>query len=173
MNSKTSHAIKNRENPNDVFYTPPELARYLTLRLMRNLSDANTFLDPCAGKNAFYDNFPQGSKKYRCEITDGIDFFDFNKTVDWCISNPPYSKLDTWLQHTCEITKRGFAYLIGLHNLTPKRIEMCNNLGFYIAYVEIMKVFKWYGMSAFVVFIRVDSDPNIENVIEYNRKIWR
>jgi hypothetical protein len=45
-------------------------------------------LDPCAGKNAFFNNLP--NPKERCEIQDGVDFLQFNKQVDWCFANFPW-----------------------------------------------------------------------------------
>ena len=37
-----------------------------------------SILEPAAGENAFYNLF-DNEEKYRCEITDGIDFFEWNK----------------------------------------------------------------------------------------------
>jgi len=56
-----------------------------------------TILEPAAGKNVFFDLFNQ--PKYRCEIEDGIDFFKWNKKVDWIMTNPPYSIYDNFLEH--------------------------------------------------------------------------
>lgn len=61
-----------------------------------------TILDPSAGTNVFYNKF-KNKKKYRCEISDGIDFFDWNKKVNWIITNPPYSIYDLFLQKAFNI----------------------------------------------------------------------
>ena len=63
-----------------------------------------TILDPSAGNNAFYNKF-LNNEKYRCEITDGIDFFGWNKKVDWIITNPPYSIYDYFLKHAFDIAE--------------------------------------------------------------------
>jgi len=56
-----------------------------------------SILEPAAGSNVFYDMFCQ--PKYRCEITEGTDFFCWDKKVDWIITNPPYSIYDKFLEH--------------------------------------------------------------------------
>jgi len=56
-----------------------------------------SILEPCAGNNVFYDLF-NNKVKYRCEIMDGIDFLQWDKKVDWIITNPPYSIYDCFLE---------------------------------------------------------------------------
>ena len=65
-------------------------------------SPTGSILEPCAGENIFYDNF-SNPEKYRCEITEGIDFLDWIKPVDWIITNPPYSIYDDILKHAFNI----------------------------------------------------------------------
>lgn len=62
-----------------------------------------TILEPAAGKNVFFDLFTN-EQKFRCEITDGIDFFDWEKQVDWIITNPPYSIYDLFLQKAFSVS---------------------------------------------------------------------
>jgi len=59
-------------------------------------------LDPAAGKDAFFGRF-KNAEKYRCEILDGSDFFQWTKKVDWIITNPPYSIYDLFLEHALEV----------------------------------------------------------------------
>lgn len=165
MNSKISHDIKHREHPKDKFYTPPELAKYL-INLVP-LEKGDIVLDPCRGKGAFFNNFPSYVSKCWAEIDEGRDFFN-EEYCDWCITNPPYSMIDNWLKHSCEICEKGFAYLIGLDNYTARRMELCNSYGFGLSIMHIFKVFKWYGMSCFLVF-----QKGYNNIIGYNRKVWR
>ena len=61
-----------------------------------------SILEPAAGENAFYNLF-DNEEKYRCEITDGLDFFEWDKKVDWIITNPPYSIYDHFLQKAFSI----------------------------------------------------------------------
>lgn len=62
-----------------------------------------SILEPCAGENAFYDQFTN-AEKYRCEIEDGIDFFEWDKKVDWIITNPPYSIYDHFLEKAFSVS---------------------------------------------------------------------
>ena len=70
-----------------------------------------TIFEPAAGENAFYDLFTN-EEKYRCEITDGLDFFEWDKKVDWIITNPPTVFM------TC-FFKKHFLLLIMLYFLLP------------------------------------------------------
>jgi hypothetical protein len=62
-----------------------------------------SILEPAAGENAFYNLFVN-EEKYRCEISDGIDFFEWDKKVDWIITNPPYSIYDSFLEKAFSIS---------------------------------------------------------------------
>ncbi len=165
--SNLSHNIKHREKANDIFYTPEPLAKLCISQI--KFDNGCIVLDNASGKGAFVHQFPNNVHSYFCDISFGVDFYDWEDIVDWCVTNPPYSHLDQWLEHTCEISRQGFGYLIGWNNLTARRIEMCNEKGFFLTKILMLKVFKWFGMSAFVVFER---DAN-KNIIEINRTVWR
>jgi len=87
-------------NPNDVVFTPKEIAEYV----VKWANPSGFILDPCAGGKVFYKNFPTKKRDW-CEIADGKDFFDWEKEVDWIISNPPYSNFDKFLDHSFEIAE--------------------------------------------------------------------
>lgn len=154
MNSATSHKIKHRETPNDEFMTPSELAKKLLALVPVEADDS--VLDSAPGEGAF--TVDKASP----------DFFLWNEPVDWIVTNPPYSKVDAYLEHSCEVAKKGFAYLLAFHALTPKRIEACEKAGFYIKRIHLCKVFRWYGISAFVVWGK--GGPGL---LEYDRVVWR
>jgi hypothetical protein len=166
--SSINHKIKHREKANDKFYTPLELA--IELIKLVPLKKGDTVLDSAKGDGAFYDHFPSYVTKDYCEIDLGKDFFEYKKKVDWIITNPPFSKIDNWLDHTFRIAKKGFAFVFGLHNLTPRRIEKCNKRNFYITKLHCFKVFEWFGITCFFV---CEKDKSEENIITYNRKVWR
>jgi hypothetical protein len=165
--SKPAHSIKHRIKPNDIFYTPEPLAQLCVKQI--NFIQGDIVLDNAYGEGAFYNNFSENVLKQKCEIQDGSDFYEWKYPVDWCVTNPPYSHLDKWLEYSCKISRKGFGYIIGWNNLTAKRIEMCNSEGFYLTKILMLKVFKWYGMSAFVVFEKNAT----KNIIEINRTVWR
>ena len=60
--------------------------------------------------------------------------------------------------------------LIGLHNLTAKRIEFMEHYGYKIVNIHLCKVFKWFGMSAIVTWERSN---NKKGIIDYDRIVWR
>ena len=55
--------------------TPPELCKDIISNIPFN--DDDILLEPFAGENGFYDNFPEELQKHRCEIEDGLCFKDF------------------------------------------------------------------------------------------------
>jgi hypothetical protein len=155
MKSKIAHDIKHRVSPNDEFETPVLLAK--KLYELVSISSGDVVMDNAYGGGNFY----QESDLY------STDFFNDDRAVDWYITNPPYSKIDEWLKKSCS-AKKGFAYLLGLHNLTPKRIEACEKMGFGITKIFLCKVFKWFGISAFVIWGR-----GAKGIIEYDRIVWK
>ena len=82
----------------DRAYTKEETAIWI----INYFKPQGSVLDASAGKDVFYNNFAN-EQKYRCEIDDGLDFFDWDKKVDWIITNPPYSIYDHFLGHSFEI----------------------------------------------------------------------
>ena len=154
MKSQIAHKIKHRKVPNNEFITPKRLAE--TLFKLVPIKKGDVIMDNAFGTGNFY----FGGLKSK-------DFLNDKRKVDWYITNPPFSFLDIWLKKSCE-AKKGFAYLLGLHNLTPKRIELCEKLGFGITQIHLCKVFKWFGISAFMVW-----EKNKKGIIKYNRIVWR
>jgi len=155
MKSSIAHSIKHRDKPNDEFMTPMLLAEKLfnTVPFLEN----DTILDNAYGTGNFY---------FLGDYT--TDFYNIEKEYDWLITNPPYSHLEKWLEHSCKIANKGFAYLLGLHNLTPRRIELCEEQGFYITSIYLCKVFKWYGISAFIVW-----EKHKKGILSYDRVVWK
>jgi hypothetical protein len=151
----------------DVFLTPEPLAKEL-IETHSNKPEY-IWLDPFKNTGNFYNNYPKNNKKDWCEILDNKDFFQYKEQVDIISSNPPYSILDKVFQHCFKIAKHEVGLLIGINNLTAKRIEMANKAGFYIKYMKMFKVYNFFGMSIYVIFSR-DVDKNI---MDYNRKVWR
>lgn len=163
--SEICRGIQRREEGNDIFYTSQKLARNLIE--MVPLEKGDTVLDPALGTGSFYDNFPEYVEKDYCEIEEGKDFFKYDKKADWIITNPPYSILDDWFRKSCKISHKGFGYLIGIKNLTAKRIEECNEHDFGLTKLHIFKIYEWFGMSCFILF-----EKGKENIITYDRTVW-
>jgi len=165
--SQINHNIKNRKVARDVFITPEPLAKMLIDTHINK--PEYIWFDPFRNSGHFYNNFPFQNKKDWCEILDNKDFFKYDKPVDIISSNPPYSLIDKVMAHSFKIARHEVGYLIGINNLTTKRIEVANKAGFYIKYIQMFKVYKFFGFSIYVIFSK-DIDKNI---IDYNRTIWR
>lgn len=161
MKSKINHDIKHRETPNNEFYTPKELAKMLIE--YTPIKKEDTIFESAYGTGNFYSQFPKENK-----IGYSKDFFNETKKWDWIITNPHYSKLDDWFNHTIKLSNKGFGLLIGWNNLTARRIEMCNKEGFGLTKINMFKVFKWFGMSCYCVF-----EKDKKNIIDIERTVWR
>jgi len=167
MSSTISHSIKGREKSSDVFYTPETLMREHLQLIIEYVKDGDKWYEPFYGGGIYYNAFPTENKVFT-EIAMGKDFFEFKDKVDVIVSNPPYSMIDKVLEHSVLLNPRVISYLIGMGNLTAKRMEYMNQQGYGLAKLHMTKVFKWYGMSFIVVFVK-DS----ENCISFDRKVHK
>ena len=86
-------------NPNDIVFTPDWLAK-----LICSMYDIKgKVLEPCKGEGAFLKYLPEDTDW--CEITEGKNYYDYNKQVDWVVTNPPYSDFNRFLKHTFNLSK--------------------------------------------------------------------
>ena len=165
MNSKISTKIKNRTTPNDVFITPLPLSKKAIEFI--NYTDDDIWLDPFKNNGSYYNQFPNNNKKW-CEILDNKDFFEFDEDVDIICSNPPYSCLDKVIEKSISLKPKVINYLIGINNLTARRLEMFENNNYGLTKIHMCKVFKWYGMSVIVQF-----EKDTKSIISFDRMVWR
>ena len=151
-----SETLKQCEkDKNTIYYTPSSLAEALVRRI--DFDTAKVALDPCSGTGAFYRAFPKWIAKEECEISqDKGNFFDWNVPVCWIISNPPFSDLTKWIEHTCKYATIGFAYLIPTYALSFQRLKLIESWGFYCKEMTIIDNPKeWGGIGfpmAFYIF---------------------
>lgn len=118
--------LRTGNKPNDKIYTPRPIAK----AIIELFDLKGKVLDGFMGSGAFYDQLPNNVEKDWCEIDKGRDFFDYNKKVDWIISNPPYSILDEVLEHSFEIADN-VVYLVPLSKIVTSlgRIRKILNYG--------------------------------------------
>lgn len=128
-----------KTDTNDLFYTPPQLARQLiNIMIEQNYFEkSDSILDPCSGKGAFINGFahclPENyAQLLECEIQKGSDFYEFTGYVDWVISNPPFSDLTRWLNKTLLLNPRGFAYIMPTYSLTEQRLRKIESFGYTV-----------------------------------------
>lgn len=86
-------------NPNDVVFTPDWLAK----QICEMFPIDGKVLEPCKGEGAFMRYLPSDSDW--CEITEGRNFYDYDKKVDWIVTNPPYSDFNRFLEHSFDLAE--------------------------------------------------------------------
>jgi hypothetical protein len=104
MNQKSLFGVEYEVEKKDIQYTPADVAEYV----VNFFHPSGRILDPCKGDGAFLRYLPGADW---CELREGRDFFEYQKRVDWIISNPPYSVFSEWLDHSFEIADN-IVYLI-------------------------------------------------------------
>ncbi|AUM75765.1 hypothetical protein CYR75_15150 (plasmid) [Paracoccus jeotgali] len=120
----------------DRVMTPPALAQEICAHFAPHLQ--GTLLDPARADGAFYESFPGHLRREWCEIEAGRDFLDWREPVDWIITNPPWSLLPEFLEHSMTVADN-IVFLAPLTNLTTKaRLRMIDRAGFGIA--ELVKI---------------------------------
>ena len=172
--NKTADKIKKRDTVKDVFYTPLSLVKTHLEYVKKYIEDGDIIFDPFFGTGNYYNTYNEYFKNNTfvfTEISMGLDFFAYDKKVEAIISNPPYSMIDKVLEKSVQLNPRVISYLIGLHNLTTKRIEYMNKNGYTLISMKMLKVMDWFGMSAIVVFI--DSNICNHNCIDFDRTVYK
>lgn len=85
-----------KDNPNDKIYTPAFIVDEVMSVFGELIGESDQILEPFRGEGAFFDKLPQGRTDW-CEIDQYRDFFDYNRKVDWIVTNPPYSTFKEYL----------------------------------------------------------------------------
>lgn len=86
-------------NPNDVVFTPDWLAK----KICGMFPICGKVLEPCKGEGAFLRHLPENTEW--CEIAEGRNYYDYDKKVDWIVTNPPYSDYNRFLKHSFAIAE--------------------------------------------------------------------
>lgn len=148
--------------------TPFELCKDIISNIPFN--DDEILLEPFAGENGFYDNFPEELSKHRCEIEDGLCFKDFDYDhikPTTIITNPPF-KLNgrnaffdillffAKIRHIKKMYILGSSYCF--NSLTPPRMLKLNQAGIYLNKISCVNVKKWAGRYYLMEFSRVYND---------------
>lgn len=108
----------------DIVFTPIHIATWI----INYFSPNGKILDPCMGNGAFYNQFP--GEKFWCEITLGRDFFEYKQIVDWIITNPPFTRIEDFMEHAFKLSKN-VVYLLPAHKTFSswKRIRLIEDYG--------------------------------------------
>ena len=162
----------------ELHQTPRELAKDLINKI--ELDEGDVVLEPFAGSNSFYDNFPNNVVKHRLEIVDGLDYrnFDYdNISIDWVITNPPFrieneggreNSFFRVLKYYSTKVKKGIM-LLGNDNcissLTPKRLRGLNEDGLYLNKTITCNVKAWRGRYYALFFYRNKPNDNFDYLL--------
>jgi len=137
-------ANRNYES-NDEVMTPENIAKMI----VNHFKPEGKILEPCKGTGNFLKFLPKNA--LWCEIKEGKDFFDFNEKVDWIITNPPWSKIFDFLNHSLDLADN-IVFLLTINHLwTKKRLRTILEKGFGIKEIFIFNVPKELNSSGFVV----------------------
>ena len=183
MNSTTAHQISQRATPRDVFITPPALALTAINMCQESLPsiqfqhDFNYWYDPFrnSAEGSYYSQFPEGEASCWAEITEGRDFFTHEPVGDMMparliiCSNPPYSMINAVLQRCIALNPIAINLLLGVNNLTPRRMEWLEAAGYRLSNLHMCKVYSWFGMSFICNWVRDGGDA----CLGYDRVVWR
>lgn len=149
----------------DIYYlhqTPDELARDLIPKL--DIQPNDIIYEPFKGEGAFYNNFPENNISYYTEIEEDLDYKNFNENIDWVITNPPFTlngengrTNSFWylLNYFTDKVNKGIAFLGNdycLSTLTPKRLKILHDKGWYLNKLIVCSVKKWRGRYFFMIF---------------------
>lgn len=155
----------------DVYFfhqTPEELCKQLIKYIP--LEEGDRVLEPFRGESNFYNNLPENIIKDWCEITEGRCYTSHDKPIDWVITNPPF-RLETGtkrvnsfyflLNYYLTRVNKGIAFLINnkcLSSLTPKRIRLMNEQGFYLNKIVVCNIKKWNGRYYWLIITKTKND---------------
>ena len=127
-------------------------------------------LDAGSGENKVWYNNLIG-EKYECEIEDGVDFFAWNKKVDWIIGNPPFHLGWRFLEKASDIATDGIAFLGNLNffnSCLPNRLEILKEKGFYLQKIHIVQDKRWFGRYYYLIFTKTEN-----NFISWNKNTYK
>lgn len=154
-------------NPQETYLfhqTPPDLAKRLIEFLP--LEEGDVVCEPFRGEGAFYNAIPEQCEKVWAEITMGKDYKDITESYDWVITNPPFrleqdnSRINGFwltLDYFTQRANKGVAFLFNkkcLEALTPKRLQMLEQRGWFVKQIIVCSVRKWAGRYYFLILTK-------------------
>lgn len=140
----------------DVIMTPLNLARLI----VNHFKPSGSSLEPCRGSGNFTTAMKEYDKELKvfwCEINEGKCFYEFDKKVEWIITNPPWSKIKHFLNHSLNLADN-VCFLITINHLwTKHRLNNIKNKGFGIKEIVIFDTprnFPPLGFQVGVIYLK-------------------
>lgn len=161
--------------------TPAEV--WTKLLELHPIEEDDVFYEPMAGLNSLYNQVT--NKKYRSEITEGLDLFDFDKKDEiTCIyTNPAFKSFIPnakgekvyknavfyFLEHFVSLypNLKTIGFLINAKSfiaLTPCRLAKLEKKGFTISNITVLNTNYWYSTYYFVVFKKQQTNKPINYI---------
>ena len=127
---------------NDDVQTPIHLAE----RIVRHFRPQGKILEPCRGDGNFLRFLPGA---FWCEIREEKNFFEWRQRVDWIITNPPWSQIRAFLQHSMR-TADNIVFLMTVNHVwTKARIRDVYGSGFGIKEICLVEMPESFPQSGF------------------------
>lgn len=142
----------------DVVMTPVCLAE----RLVKHFNPTGKGLEPCCGSGNIFKFLNDADW---CEISKGRDFFEYNNRVDYVFTNPPWSQIRGFLQHSMKIANDIYFLFTINHLWTKARLRDIKNNEFgivEICAVETPKEFPQSGFQLGMVHLKKNYKGNIK-----------
>lgn len=127
----------------DRIYTPRDLSQ----KIISYFKPSGLILEPCRGGGAFSDYMDCDW----CEIDEGKDFFDYKKSPDWIITNPPFSLVRKFLLHSYEIGTKNIVFLIPVNHVLgmKARLRDMKKNGYSVKELVLIDTPKEFPSSGF------------------------
>lgn len=152
--------------PKDETYYFHQTPEGLAIQLidMIDLEEGDILLEPFKGEGSFYYNFPKNTTNHYTEIEEGLDYKDFKQTVDWVITNPPFTletetkRINSFyplLEYFSDKVNKGIAFLANdrcFSTLTPRRMKILEEKNLFLSKVIVCNIKKWRGRYFFIIF---------------------
>ena len=139
------HQPNRNYKSNDEIMTPLSLAE----KIVGHFKPKGRVLEPCRGTGNFLRCLPRGTEW--CEINSGRDFFDYKKKMDWIITNPPWSKIRAFLQHSLEISENIVFLMTINHIWTKARLRDIKEASFGIKEILLVETPKEFPPLGFQI----------------------
>lgn len=153
--------MKSQPNRNyksdDVVMTPEELA----IKLINHFKPQGKGLEPCRGTGNIWRHLNNADW---CEISEDKDFFDYKEQVDYIFTNPPWSQIRKFLQHSYELANDVYMLFTINHLWTKARLKDMRDAGFGIKEICIFDTpsnFPQLGFQVGMVHLQKNYDGNI------------
>lgn len=143
-------------------YTPIDTV----IELLKDITfvSGDLTLEPCAGRDNRFYNLITGDKE-RCEIEDGLDFFDYKGSPTRIITNPPFHDQNkknicvSVIEHCLKVATQEVWLLLNcqmFNSLTPCRLHKYLKMGWKIDFIRILNIPCWYGRYFWLRFKKGD-----------------